>query len=109
MFEVGGTTVALEFAEGTVLSGATVTCSLDMSIREFAKMQRLWADAQAGDMTDLVAAFEAFGDAALVSWDIYQNGEPVPATGAGLASIPTAAANAIFAAWTDVIGGRSGN
>lgn len=109
MFDIGGTTVVLEFAEGTVLSGATVRCSLDMSIRDFAQMQRAWSEAQDGDMGDLASAFVQFGDAVLVDWDICYRGEPVPATGEGLASIPAAAANAIFAAWTDAVGGKQGN
>lgn len=109
MFDVGGTTVALEFAEGTVLAGATVKCSLDMSIRDFAKMQRMWNAAQDGDMEKIVEAYMMFGDAVLVEWDISKRGEAVPATGEGLSQIPVAAANAIFSAWTDAVGGRSGN
>jgi hypothetical protein len=106
-FNVGGSTVALEFDAGTVLAGATVMCSLDMSIRDFVQMQRIWSDSQDGDISRVLEAYQMFGDAALVSWDLTLRGEVLPATGESLIRIPAVAANAIFSAWTSAVSGTS--
>lgn len=108
-FEVKGGTVTLEFAEGTVLAGARVECSLDMSIRDFVRLQRMWAAADDGDLEKVEAAYSMFGDRALVSWDLTLGGVELPATGEGLVQLPVACANAIFAAWSDAVGGKSPN
>lgn len=99
--------MALEFDAGTVLAGATVMCSLDMSIRDFVQMQRIWSDSQDGDISRVLEAYQMFGDAALVSWDLTLRGEVLPATGESLIRIPAVAANAIFSAWTSAVSGTS--
>lgn len=107
-FNVRGATVTLEFAEGTVMHGAHVECSLDLTIREFVDMQRIWARVADGDMDDLLAGFEAFG-AVITAWDLEDNGKPVPATATGLTEIPLAMAMAVFRAWSDAVAAKSPN
>lgn len=108
-FEVMGATVTLEFGADTLLSGATVACSLDMSVRQFVQLQRMWAAVGDGDMENVERAFSTFGDAALKSWDLEADGVPVPANGEGLTMIPLAAAMAVFKAWSDAVAAKSPN
>lgn len=108
-FEVLGGGVDLEFAPGTLLAGAKVKCSLDISIREYVQMQRLWAETSSGDMERVQQAYTMFGDLVLLSWNLQKRGADVPANGEGLIEIPAASANAIFNAWQDAVSGRSPN
>lgn len=109
-FEVFGSTVRLEFAPGTVLAGATVECSLDMSVREFTGLQRaIKAIEETQDAENVEETYRMFGNLSLRSWDLEAHGEPIPATGDGLVQLPFSAANAIFAAWSDAVAGKSPN
>lgn len=108
-FEVRGATVALQFAKGTLLEGASVRCTLDMSVRDFVQMQRLWAAVGEGDLSQMDAAFRMFGNLALSEWDLVLDGQPLPADGEGLSLVPMAVANAIFKAWSDVVAARDPN
>lgn len=114
-FEVRRTAV-LEFAEDTALAGATVRASLDMTVREFMALQRSIAALPSAveDFDD--AAIEAweetyrrFGDEALKSWDIEMDGVEVPATGAGMLTLPFKVANEIFSAWGNALAGAPPN
>ena len=115
-FDIGGTTARLEFAEGTLLEGATVRVSLDMSVRDFLALQRTIAgistDAANLDNTALdrwEAAYRMFGKTALKSWDLMADGQDISATEDGFLSLPFAIANAIFTAWAQALGGPGPN
>lgn len=109
-FEVSGSTVTLEFGTGTVLEGASVKCSLDISVRDFLRLQREINAMRDGESTEAVeAAYKFFGDLALVEWDLVKKGEPLPANGDGLLQLPFASLNAIFEAWSTAITGSSPN
>jgi len=116
-FEIGGNTARLVFEEGTALDGATVRVSLDMSVRDFLAMQRTIAGLSSANPEDLAddmldrweSAYRTFGDRALVSWDVIFEGEPLPATGEGVLSLPFQVANELFSAWGKAIGRVSPN
>ena len=115
-FEVVGNTARLEFGAGTVLEGATVVVSLNMAVRDFLRIQRLAAAAATPDTAQLETtlegieeAYQLFGSAALVRWDLTRDGEPIPADGTGMLSLPAAAANAIFDAWGRAVSSVPGN
>lgn len=105
MFEIGGHTARLEFAEGTPLAGSVVTVSLDLSVRGWLALQRTAAglDDETGEkLTAMEKAFLQFGEQALVSWDLGIDGKPLPANGEGMLSLPFRVANEIFHAWSAV-------
>lgn len=109
-FEIGGSTVVLEFEEGTILAGKTVRCRMDISIRKFLAIQRAFA--AVSDGPDAVAeAYRQFGDSVLLSWDVAgAEGGPIPpATGEGMLDITMQSAQAIFVAWASAVSGTSGN
>ena len=120
-FEVRGSTVTLEFGPGSVLGpgvdkdgnptpAAVVRCSIDMSIRDFVAMQRLARGiTEDADVGVIEETYRTFATAALRSWNLLDDGVPLPATADGFAQLPIASANAIFSAWSDAIGGRSPN
>lgn len=110
MFEIGGHTVVLEFADGTPLAGAEVRASLDVPIRDYLAMQRamLAADGDTG-MESFEAAYHLFGETALISWNLARNGEPIPANGDGVLMLPFPAANACLQAWVAAVSGAGGN
>lgn len=110
MFDIGGDTAALEFAEGTALAGATVRVSLDMSVRDFLALQRniagisTNAEAMTSDTLDSwEKAYIQFAERSLLSWDLSRNGVDIPATVDGFLSLPFAAANAVFTAWASAL------
>jgi hypothetical protein len=112
MFEIGGNTARLEFAEGMALAGSTVTVSLDMSVTEWLALQRTVAGLDRATDEQLAAmegAFRHFGEKALVSWDLALNGNPLPATGDGMMRLPLRVANEIFSAWSAVTAAVSPN
>lgn len=115
-FDIGGNTALLEFQPGTVLDGATVRVSLDMSVRDFLGLQRTIAgfvstgESVAGETLDQwEAAYRQFASTALKSWDLQRDGEDIPADVDGFLSLPFAAANAIFTAWASALGGTPPN
>ena len=115
-FDVGGNAARLEFQPGTVLDGATVRVSLDMSVRDFLALQRTIAGfATSGEtvatetLEQWEAAYRQFASTALVSWDLTASGEPIPATVDGFLALPFTVANAIFTAWAQALGGTPPN
>lgn len=109
-FEVSGGTVVLEFTENTVLHGATVKCSLDVSVRQFMELQRQRAQLrETADIEQMEAVFRVFGDIAIREWDLVMQGEPLPATGEGLLKLSFAQVLAIFTAWSQAMAGESPN
>lgn len=115
-FNIGGNTARLEFQPGTVLDGATVRVSLDMSVRDFLALQRTIAgfastgDTVAGETLDQwEQAYRQFASSALVSWDLTRNGVTIPADVDGFLSLPFNAANAIFTAWASALGSAPPN
>lgn len=106
----------LEFAEGTVLAGAQVRVSLDMSIRDFLALQRtiagLRVDPAAIDDAALdrwERAYRVFGKTALKSWNLEVAGQPVEASEDGFLSLPFSVANDVFTAWAKALAGPSPN
>lgn len=115
-YEIGGNTARLEFQPGTVLDGATVRVSLDMSVRDFLGLQRTIAgfassgESVAGEtLEQWEAAYRQFAGSALKSWDLQRDGVDIPADVDGFMSLPFAAANAIFTAWAGALGGTPPN
>ena len=116
-FAIEEQTAALEFAEGTLLAGATVRVSLDMSVRQFVDLQRVVAAmdgsgaelSSAEKMARLESAFTQFAEAALISWDLERKDIPIPSTAEGFMSLPFPHANAIFQAWTSALANPSPN
>ena len=57
-----------------------------------------------GDLKQMREAFAAFGDAILVSWNLEdEQGQPVPATGAGMLSQDPTLMNNILSRWLEVM------
>lgn len=115
-FDVGGNTARLEFQPGTVLDGATVRVSLDMSVRDFLALQRTIAGlATSGEtvpaetLEQWEQAYRLFASTSLLSWDLERDTHPVPTDADGFLSLPFAVANAIFTAWASALGGVSPN
>ena len=116
MFNIGGDTAVLEFAEGTPLAGATVRVSLDMSVRDFLALQRNIAGISANSESLTSAtldlwetAYTAFADKSLLSWDLSRADEAIPATVDGFLSLPFVMANAVFTAWASALAAPQGN
>ena len=110
-FEIRGSTARLEFHDGSLLDGATVRITLDTPIRDVLAIQRAANRAQNGD-EDVAAveeSFRFFGDAVLKDWDLTLDGQPVPANGDGMLSLPLAVCMALFDAWGRAIGQVPGN
>ena len=130
-FEVGGNSAKLEFEQGSVLDGAVVRVTLDMSVRDFLGLQRTIAGfATTGDtvaaetLEQWEAAYSQFAAHALLSWNLSKCdcGAPeshidrpcprpykYPATPDGFLALPFNAANAIFTAWAGALGGTPPN
>lgn len=106
-FDVGGNTARLEFLPGTVLDGATVRVSLDMSVRDFLALLRAATAPDTND-TSVVSEretelFTRFAETALLSWDLDRDGHAIPATAEGFLSLPYRHANAIYLAWFNAL------
>ena len=105
MFEVGGNTARLEFADGSALDGATVRVSLDVSVREYLDIERAASvlpldDTPASELLDRwEALYRMFGERFLLGWDLTLEGEAIPSTAEGMLAIPFRYARAIFLAW----------
>lgn len=105
-FEVSGDEAVLEFAKDHRLHGAEVRVSLDVSIEDILAMQERFETAgETEDDEDLTdeqkiarsksqtqrfrAVFTDFGDDVLLDWNFTKKGNPVPANGAGMITIPS--------------------
>lgn len=112
-FDIDGTTVALEFVEGTVLARAKVECSLDVTLREFMAIRRLLRQADDladdGKLDEVEALHRQIGDSILRAWDLQRGGQPIPASGEEFAKLPLRMVNAIVGAWLDAATGASPN
>jgi len=103
-FEVSKSSVRLEFAEGTLLSGATVQVSTDMSVRDFINLQRsLGALSKDGSGDEWQRTYALFGESYLESWDLVRNGEPLTADAEGMLSLPIRVASELFNAWVQAL------
>ncbi len=111
-FDIEGTSVTLEFDEGTVLAGAHIECSLDVTLREFMAIRRLLREADAladTDVTQVEALHSQIGDAVIRKWDLQRGTVAIPATGAEFAKLPLRMVNTIIGAWVGAATGASPN
>ena len=87
--------------------GVVVHASRPASLREFImlrKFERLGSLAE-DSMEEVDAALVEFGNTFLTSWNVDRHGEPVPANGEGLASLPAMFQFSVLKAWLNGIGG----
>jgi len=82
-FTVPDRTTVLSF-QGTDWEGAEVVMRLNISIATYLTIKGM-----TGDDADPIALAQTFGDTMLKEWNLVNDdGKPVPATGAGLTSLP---------------------
>ena len=87
--------------------GVVVHASRPASLREFImlrKFERLGSLAE-DSLEEIDAALVEFGNTFLTSWNVDRRGEPVPANGEGLASLPAMFQFSVLKAWLNGIGG----
>jgi len=111
-FDIEGTSVTLEFDEGTVLAGAHIECSLDVTLREFMAIRRLLREADAladTDVEQVEGLHRQIGDAVLRKWDLQRGEVAIAATGEEFAKLPLRLVNTIVGAWIGAATGASPN
>lgn len=84
--------------------GAVIECSLDASVDFYLELVRSGPEAETQEQSFERTArrLQRFGDELLLEWNyVDNNGEPVPATGAGILQAPAAFSSAILEAWIE--------
>ena len=82
--------------EGTDYDGAVVRCRLDIPLARVLELQRT--------DDDVASIYALFGDEFLVSWNLEDdNGDPIPATGAGMLAQPPMFCAAVLQAWQEQV------
>lgn len=100
-FEVVRRNAQMTF-EGTEFEGLELSCQLDVAtevLLEFAELTENDSPSLRG------ALFRRWGDEILLDWNLTEKGTPVPASGAGVLSLPPVLANAILARWMEEVAG----
>lgn len=93
-FQVPRRTARVTFEEGHDYHGAEITLNLDLPTAAIFELQRLQAE-------DADAAVRMFADDALVTWNIEDNGVPVPATYEGAKTQPAAFILTLMRRWQE--------
>jgi hypothetical protein len=89
MFDIEEQTGTLVFEEGSALYGATIQVSMDLPL---SAAQRLGELDDVDAMVDVLAQF-------ILQWDVRWRGEDVPATAAGMKTLPVRILVAIVGGW----------
>lgn len=108
-FNITGSSVRLDFGPGTLLEGATVKASADMRIRDFLSLQRRISTMDDGSLEEWEQVYQDFASTYLKSWDLEEDGEPIPTNVDGFMSLPFKVANEILQGWMTAIAGASPN
>ena len=79
--------------------GLEVVVSLSVPFESFLLFSRL----ASGEMDDMDAGIQQFGDEIIQSWNITSKGVDVPATGEGFKKLPAVMLLGIMAAWLQAV------
>lgn len=102
-YKVPKRTLVLEFEQGDEHHGLEVRMILEAPLSLLFEMQRL---ARIATEEEAERILRTFGDALLIDWNVEDDeGQPIPATGDGLLSLPFSLARLMIAKWTEAATG----
>jgi len=100
-FRLPERTARITFA-GTDYDGAEIQVRLNVSFAQFIELRE---SAQGEDQERMA---RLFGDNVLMAWNLeYQDGEPIPADGDGMLTIPLDLTNLVVQHWVEEVAGVS--
>jgi hypothetical protein len=108
MFDIQQREATLVFEDGSLLDGARVRVSLDLSLGDFFNFTSVSRDSTdespvtAAEVEPLRQAFVSFGNDCLLDWDLAIRGEALPANAEGMLRLPLDYARALVEAYTAV-------
>jgi len=87
--------------------GVIVTASKPATLREFFLLKRIGriGELEEENLEEIEGALAAFGDTFLKDWNVDVRGEPLPATGAGLLTLPVTFQFGLLRSWLDAVSG----
>jgi hypothetical protein len=94
--------IAVVKVEGGDLDGLELTLNLSISMQDFIDFQRKRFGA-AATLDSQEEAFTWFAETVLIAWNYTRNGEPVPATWEGLASVDAAFLLEVVDRWRSAV------